>query len=483
MTTFAEENKKNCKFRGADREMPSDKVNHIKQRIKAQKKQMEEDNELFEQLYHQETGYLETQENEKPYNIKQNQIKEHLDDEALAKLVNLELDHGPYRSNYSRNGSHLILGGLNGQIATLDWRNGKVFSDIMVDDQVHDVTYLQNQLFYAVAQSKFVYMYDQNGAELHCLEHHKNPTRLEYLPYHFLLASCSNIGLLSYTDVSIGTNVSKHRSKMGQCQAMGLNKHTGIVSLGHYNGTVTFWQPSMGDYAMKMLCHKNKINDICFDVSGNYMFTAGNDQQVKVFDLRKMEQLYSYSTSGLPTSIDMSGNNVLSIAMNSRVQCWKSPHLSKEKSPYMQHIQHSSTVNCVKFVPHEDLLGFGHQNGYSTMAVPGSGASYDALEANPFETVKQRREKEVKDLLDKLPPETIQLKSIDIGKVSNEPFEKETKEIMSKRKKTLDGKKWSNYKDKRIADTKTKEYRESIENQVPTKRAADVLDRFKGHLK
>jgi U3 small nucleolar RNA-associated protein 7 len=315
------------------------------------------------------------------------------------------------------------------------------------------------------------------------LEHHVAPTRLEYLPYHFLLASCGSNGSLAYTDISIGTNVSKHRSKMGQCQSMGQNKSNGVLSLGHYNGTVTFWQPTMQDYAMKMLCHKNQINDICYDSSGNYMITCGNDKQVKVFDLRKLEEVYSYYTSGIPTSIDMSGSGVLGISLNSRVQLWKNPHLSKEKSPYMQHTQAGSTVNCVKFVPYEDILGFGHQEGYSTMVVPGAGSAYDALESNPFETTKQRREKEVRDLLDKLTPETIQLKRIDIGKIDENAETYEHKQRDPIRKKTMSGKQWSRLKNRNIIDDKTEKLKELLEvkskaTAVPEPIVNDPLGRF-----
>lgn len=55
--------------------------------------------------------------------------------------------------------------------------------------------FLQDQSFFAVAQKKYVFIYDRNGVELHRLKSHIEPTRLEFLPYHWLLASvvCSLI--------------------------------------------------------------------------------------------------------------------------------------------------------------------------------------------------------------------------------------------------------------------------------------------------
>ena len=43
--------------------------------------------------------------------------------------------------------------------------------------------------------------------------------------------------------------------------------------------------------------------------------------------------------------------------------------------------------------------------GFSSIVVPGSGVPfYDSFEVNPFETKKQKREKLVHQLLEKLPP-------------------------------------------------------------------------------
>lgn len=49
--------------------------------------------------------------------------------------------------------------------------------------------FLQDQSFYAVAQKKYVFIYDKDGVEVHCLKAHIEPTRLEFLPYHWLLAT------------------------------------------------------------------------------------------------------------------------------------------------------------------------------------------------------------------------------------------------------------------------------------------------------
>eukprot|EP01024_Parvocaulis_polyphysoides_P008998 TRINITY_DN12728_c0_g1_i1.p4 TRINITY_DN12728_c0_g1~~TRINITY_DN12728_c0_g1_i1.p4 ORF type:complete len:208 (-),score=43.07 TRINITY_DN12728_c0_g1_i1:157-780(-) len=78
----------------------------------------------------------------------------------------------------------------------------------------------------------------------------------------------------------------------------------------------------------------------------------------------------------------------------------------------------------VAFCPYEDALGVGCELGVSSLLVPGSGiGSYDVFVADPFETKKQRQEREVRALLDKLPPESIILNPDVFGQILREPEE------------------------------------------------------------
>ena len=44
-------------------------------------------------------------------------------------------------------------------------------------------------MMFAVAQKRYLYLYDHSGMELHCLKQHTHVNALTFLPFHFLLVS------------------------------------------------------------------------------------------------------------------------------------------------------------------------------------------------------------------------------------------------------------------------------------------------------
>merc|ERR1711957_1032969 len=76
------------------------------------------------------------------------------------------------------------------------------------------------------------------------------------------------------------------------------------------------------------------------------------------------------------------------------------------------------SVTDGRFRPYEDVLGVATSAGFSTLLVPGAGyANFDSFEASPFETKKQRREREVRTLMEKLQPDSIMLNPSQIGNI------------------------------------------------------------------
>ena len=346
-----------------------------------------------------EAGFLEAEGMEKTFKFKQQDIKAAVDVGSAKKVFTLRLDDlGPYCSRYSRNGRHLLLGGRRGHLALTDWMAGTVSCEVQVKETVRDVSFLHNETMFAVAQKKYVYIYDNQGLEVHCMRNHIEVNRMAFLPYHYLLATVGNAGFLKYQDTSTGELVAELRTKLGRCDCMALNPHNAIVHLGHSNGTVTLWAPSMSSAVVSIFTHRGPVSTVAVDPQGRYMATAGLDGQLNVWDLRTYKKLHSYFTPTPACSLDVSQQGLLSVAFGTHVEVWKDALAAKAKSPYISYPTHGLVVRDVHFCPFEDVLGIGHSNGFSSILVPGAGeANFDSLEANPFQSKKQRREAEVRE--------------------------------------------------------------------------------------
>ncbi|KAJ8662909.1 hypothetical protein O0I10_001085 [Lichtheimia ornata] len=402
-----------------------DKVKDKKLRAKLQRQeeQIREASESAaraELLLQEEAGFLEAEGVEKTYNYRQDQLSKEVDINTSKKIFTLDLpDHGPYCIDYTRNGRHLLMGGKRGHLAAFDWQTGRLHFETHVNELIRDVKWLHNETLLATAQKQHVFIYDQSGLEIHRLKHHQDVNKLEFLPYHFLLASVGNAGYLKYQDTSTGQFVTELRTKLGSCHTMAQNPWNAIIHLGHGNGTVTLWSPNSSQPHVKMLCHKGPVQSLAVDPSGRYMATAGLDGKLKIWDIRKYEPLQEYYSPRPATSLSISQRGLLGVGWTSHVTIWKDAFRTKQQSPYMNHLQPSSTIRDIQFVPYEDVLGFGHAKGVSSIVVPGAGEpNFDTLEANPYQTVKQRQEAEVHSLLDKLQPEMIVLDPTQIGRVT-----------------------------------------------------------------
>ena len=173
-----------------------------------------------------------------------------------------------------------------------------------------------------------------------------------------------------------------------------------------------------------MLCHRgNPVTSLAMDKSGRYMATGGGDSKVKIWDLRMLKELHSYNTyGGAPTSLDISQTGILGVGHGCHTTFWKPEALTmKVKEPYMKHmIPGKGPVESLRFRPFEDVCGIGHTRGISSIVIPGSGEpNLDSMEhhTNPFMDNRQRREAEVRSLLEKLSPDMIALDPDVIGSI------------------------------------------------------------------
>uniref|UniRef100_A0A7I4YPA7 BING4CT domain-containing protein n=1 Tax=Haemonchus contortus TaxID=6289 RepID=A0A7I4YPA7_HAECO len=387
-----------------------------------------------ELLNREEEGFIEGDEGEPTYIIRQKEIADAVDIANASKYFELHLENfGPYRICYTDNGRHLLLGGKKGHIAALDWQTKKLHCEINVMETVRDVQWLHTENLYAVAQRHYTYVYDNQGTELHCVKQLHEIRRLEFLPRHFLLVGSSGTGWLHWLDVSIGQMVMSFPARMGSLDVMCQNPGNAIIHTGHDSGTVCLWSPNVKEPLVKMLAHQSSIRGMDIDQTGKYMVTTGLDRKCRVWDVRMYKQLHAFSLPFGLSSVAISQRLAVACAVGNTVQIFKDMHLGICHEPYLVN-RCGGPATDLAFVPYEDVLGVGHGGGFTSMLVPGSGeANVDAIHANPYETKKQRREREVKQLLDKLQPELIGLDPQDITRVNEDLLERE----MEERKKIL----------------------------------------------
>ncbi|VDK70691.1 unnamed protein product [Onchocerca ochengi] len=379
-------------------------------------------------LNNEQEGFLAGDKGELTHTIKQKDICDAVDIASASKHFDLRLKRfGPYRANYIRNGRHLLIGGKCGHVAAFDWLTKTLRCEINVMEGVRDVKWLHVETMFAVAQKRWTHIYDNTGVELHCLKNLHDIKRLEFLPRHFLLVAGSNTSFLHYLDVSMGKMVQSFPTKQGPLDVMTQNPSNAIIHTGHGNGTVQLWSPNVKEPLIKMLAHPCSVRGIA--VENNYMATTGLDRKLRIWDVRNYKQLYAYTLPFGLAEVSFSQRYAVACSVGNQIQILNDAHLGTATTPYMSH-QCTGIVSSLQFCPFEDVLGVGHQHGFTSLLVPGSGEpNFNALLTNPYESKTQRREREVKQLLDKIQPEMITLDTTEIVQVNTDLLEKENERL------------------------------------------------------
>ncbi|XP_076822160.1 WD repeat-containing protein 46-like [Clavelina lepadiformis] len=372
----------------------------------------------YELLLTEEPGYIETAEGEATWEIKQREIADAADITSASKYFELRLDQfGPYSVDYTRNGRHLLIGGRRGHVAAFDWMAKKPMCEMNVMEAVNDVKWLHTENMFAVAQRRWTYIYDNQGIELHCLKRLDQTLKLDFLPYHFLLLAANARGFLQYLDISQGQIVSTINTKCGRLEVLCQNPANAVVLLGHYNGTVTMWSPNQKKPLVKMLSHKTALRSIAVDQTGNYLATSAQDRKLKIFDVRTFKSLHTWSVPAGASHLKFSQRGFLGASFQNVVEIYNNPCIQPPTNPYLTH-KLKFPASDLDFCPYEDVLGVGCADGFVSLLVPGAGEpNYDSFESNPYRSKKQRKEWEVRALLEKIQPDMISLDPFQIARV------------------------------------------------------------------
>ena len=348
---------------------------------------------------------------ERTFKVKQSELRTQVDLGTQFKLFDFPLPGGPFSLLPSPSGRHLLSFSASGHVSVMDRHSMTALSDFTVGEVVNGAAFISEDLV-AVAQRKYTYLYS-NGSEVHCLREamQKGVRFLEYLPFHYLLAGLNETGKLSYVDVSIGKQITQIGTAQGAPQTMAQSPGTGLLLTGHTNGCVNIWQPSMKTPAFKLLSHYGNVTGLAVHpTQPHLMATSGQDMKLKIWAVRNVDKAVAQSSlAGRPaTSRHVSQSGMLAAGFGCRVAVYDSAIFRANQPVYMSHMLPGETVQSARFCPFEDLLLVGSSRGIQSLLVPGAGsAQIDSFANNPFETKKQKRETQVRNLLEKLPVNSI----------------------------------------------------------------------------
>ncbi|KAF6746719.1 WD repeat-containing protein 46 [Ephemerocybe angulata] len=388
---------------------------------------------------------------EKTWRVSQDEIVASVGGEAAKGRRELTFGpgQGAKRMKWSQNGK----GGT--KVSSVDWMGGNVNCEVDLlagsnlagaggngggGEAARDVTFLQDQSFFAVAQKRNVFVYDRDGVEVHRLNNIIDPLRLDFLPWHWLLVAVVHelwASILHRYDHGNADSCAPHEA--GCLQYPHSNRHNAVVHLGHQNGCVTLWTPNLPKPAVQILSHMGPVTSISVNPSdggsagsvnmpGRYMATAGRDGKVKIWDCRNWKGVVrEWTVRGAgDVELEWSQKGYLGVLSGGSVNVYHPPHIvtpytgsSSSAAPplYLSHPIPHKPLQCLRFEPFSDVLAIGHNKGLSSILVPGVGEpQFDSLEADPFENAKARREREVKGLLDKIQPDLITLDPSMVGK-------------------------------------------------------------------
>lgn len=224
-------------------------------------------------------------------------------------------------------------------------------------------------------------------------------------------------------------------TRLGRPTSLCQNPWNAILHTGHQNGTVTLWSPNSQTALVKALVHRGPVRSLAVDRQGRYMVSTGQDMKMNVWDIRMFKEVHSYSCYQPGSSVAISDRGLTAVGWGTQVSVWRGlfdaakADQGKVKSPYMSWGGDGQRIENMRWCPYEDVLGVTHDQGFASILVPGAGEpNFDALEANPYENVRQRQEGEVHALLNKLQPEMISLDPSFIGRldtISNQKRQEE----------------------------------------------------------
>ena len=144
------------------------------------------------------TTFIEAEEGENLLQYRQPLLKKNVSINNAKQIFDLDFDFGDYSIEYSREGNSLLMSSSLGHVSLMDWKKKELLFEVQLRDRVRQAKFMHER-FFALAQSNNCFIYDFEGLEVHDLVNMPEPLHIEYLPWHYLLASVSAYGMYLFT--------------------------------------------------------------------------------------------------------------------------------------------------------------------------------------------------------------------------------------------------------------------------------------------
>lgn len=141
---------------------------------------------------------------------------------------------------------------------------------------------------------------------------------------HILFSASVDLTIASW-DLETGLRIRKHVGHEEVINCINLSRRgLELILSGSDDGTVGIWDPRQ-KAAVNHIETEYPVTAVCLSEAGNEIYSGGIDNSVKVWDARKMENIYSMTGhSDTITSLEVSpdGQSLLSNSQDSTVRTW-----------------------------------------------------------------------------------------------------------------------------------------------------------------
>ncbi|ORD94740.1 WDR46 [Enterospora canceri] len=342
--------------------------------------------------------------------LEQEYIKENVNLYTKEKAIKLDLETKPhpYNTCYNQNGSHSLIWNRDGFAASFGTQS--LMLDFESDfTEISTATYLHSERYIALGQ-ECLYIYNNRGVELHAVRSIKNILQSNFLPDHFLLGCMcctSTSNKLKYLDTTSGEIAAELDIKFKPVASCHFD---GIICLGDRRGVVDLVAPKQPEPLMKIKVHRN-IKELKRGKDKLYVSTY--DNKIKTFDLRNYFKPLQEISTKYTDKMAISTNGTVALGGGSTVVLF-----DPNEAKINQEITTATNIGSLEFNPFEDILTVTTRNKYESFVAPqSSDIRYNADVISPYMTKNEKREMEVKKLLEKIPPEMISYNSELISKI------------------------------------------------------------------